>query len=212
MILAISTSTSRGSVALAEAGALLAEETFAQGKGHAEQLLGAIQRLLTRAGGSHVSRVLVDVGPGSFTGIRVGVATAIGLAHGFDVPCRGISSLAAMGIAALRRGSPAAVCVLDAHKSEVFLGACGQSGWIAEPSAIPLSRAQEVARLCADQRATLVGQAAADLLGLQPVRAQDLDLPLAATFAQMTEQLAEHYLVEPAPVYVRQADAMPQIR
>lgn len=92
MILAIDTSTAACSVALFGAGGNVinhAHEVI--GRGHAEQLVPMVHDCIT----DHVpSQILVGIGPGSFTGIRVGIAAAQGLAIGWKVPVHGFSSLA----------------------------------------------------------------------------------------------------------------------
>ena len=72
------------------------------GRGHAERLLPMIEELL---GGRRPTAILVDCGPGSFTGVRVGLAAAHGLAIGWRVPLAGYSSLALIAAAAERERS-----------------------------------------------------------------------------------------------------------
>ena len=96
MLLAIDSATAACSAALIEEGELIDERYELVGRGHAERLLPMIEELL---GGRRPDAILVDCGPGSFTGVRVGLAAAHGLAIGWGIPVCGFSSLAAVAAA-----------------------------------------------------------------------------------------------------------------
>ena len=107
MILAIDTSTAACSAALFDAdGQCLAKHDELIGRGHAERLVPIIEALLD---GRRASHIIVGVGPGSFTGIRVGIAAAHGLAIGWDAELWGMSSLALLAASAGGSGQIAAV-------------------------------------------------------------------------------------------------------
>src|SRR5688572_27384261 len=91
MLLAIDTATPTCSVALIDGDRLISERHELVGRGHAGKLLPMIEGLL---GPRRPRGTLVDCGPGSFTGVRVGLAAAHGLAIGWEVPISGYSSLA----------------------------------------------------------------------------------------------------------------------
>jgi tRNA threonylcarbamoyladenosine biosynthesis protein TsaB len=98
--------------------------------GHATRLLGMAADLLARAqlGWSAVERIAVGVGPGRFTGLRVGLATARGLAQSLDTQLAGVSTLRALGLGAQHSGSAegadrATIAVVDARRGEVFAAA-----------------------------------------------------------------------------------------
>jgi len=119
--LGIDTSTPAGSIGLAEGDSLQGEIHLAAGGHHQERLLRGIDALLDLLGipiGS-VSVIAVALGPGSFTGLRVGIATAKGLALALGVPAYGLSTLAAMALHFRRRGLPIAP-VIDAGRREVY--------------------------------------------------------------------------------------------
>jgi tRNA threonylcarbamoyladenosine biosynthesis protein TsaB len=103
--------------------------------GHATRLLALAAALLARAElrWQDVERVAVGVGPGRFTGLRVGAATARGLAHSLAVGLAGVSSLRALALPALgrREGPPRVLAVIDALRGEVF--AAGFEAQTAEP-------------------------------------------------------------------------------
>lgn len=96
--LALSTSTPHGSVALVEDDRVLAEASHDDLRGHAEHLFGLIDDVFARAHRTRadVRLVACDVGPGSFTGVRVAVASAKGIAVGLGLPLAGVVSLEAM--------------------------------------------------------------------------------------------------------------------
>jgi len=122
-ILALDTASPTGSVALYAQGQLQGEVLLHLKTNHAERLLGAIDQLLHGVGASldEVDALAVVRGPGSFTGLRVGMATAKGLALSLGCPLVGISTLEA-----LAHNLPFAglqVCtLLDARKNEVYAG------------------------------------------------------------------------------------------
>ncbi|WP_293882520.1 tRNA (adenosine(37)-N6)-threonylcarbamoyltransferase complex dimerization subunit type 1 TsaB [Sphingomonas sp.] len=120
-VLVIETATRACSVALLKDGAVVASFTENVGRGHAERLLPLIAAL---PGGGRAAAILVDCGPGSFTGIRVGVAAARGLGLGWGVPVTGYSSLAllAAGHFADCRGSDLSVTVaISAGHGQLFV-------------------------------------------------------------------------------------------
>jgi tRNA threonylcarbamoyladenosine biosynthesis protein TsaB len=113
LVLSFDTATAEASVALLRDGALLGERGT-----RAAALLAAADELLREAGAGprDLDRLVVGIGPGSFTGLRVGLAAARGLALGRELPTAGVSSLAALAAAA-----PGALPVIDARRGEVFV-------------------------------------------------------------------------------------------
>ena len=97
-LLAFETSAKAGSVALLEGSTLLAESYQNTGLTHSQTLLTMAEDLLKSCGKtpSEISAVAAAAGPGSFTGVRIGVAAAKGLAWGLQAPCHGVSTLEAM--------------------------------------------------------------------------------------------------------------------
>jgi len=107
-LLAIDTSGTNALVALGEAdGTLLAERRWVAGYRHGEQLLTQIDGMLTAAGVAlaGLSGIVVGTGPGAFTGLRVGLATAKGLAHGLGLPIAGVPTSEALLLAASLAGA-----------------------------------------------------------------------------------------------------------
>jgi tRNA threonylcarbamoyladenosine biosynthesis protein TsaB len=122
-IVAVDTTTPRGSVALVEDGAARAEVRLLAADSHSRWLLGAIALVVEGLGLAprDVDAWAAATGPGSFTGLRVGISTVQGLALAAARPCVGLSSLDAL--AALARGSaPRIVALVDAFRDEVYSG------------------------------------------------------------------------------------------
>ena len=124
IVLALETATRDGSVALARDGRVIASSRGDGGRPHATRLPGDALALLAPAGLtlSEVDVFAVCLGPGAFTGLRVGIAAAQGLAFATGRPIVGISALDALGVAALDGGAPSAVAGvwMDAARGEVF--------------------------------------------------------------------------------------------
>ena len=101
MIIAIDTATETASVAIAHPdGAIAAELTWRAGRNHTMHVHPTLRHLMTLAGitPQDLTGVVATRGPGSFTGIRIGLATAKGLAQGLDVPIVGVGTLAAAAL------------------------------------------------------------------------------------------------------------------
>ena len=121
LILAFETTAKAGSVALLEDGKLLAESYQNTGLTHSQTLMVMAEDMLKAAGKTmaDVSAAAVAEGPGSFTGVRIGVAAAKGLAWGGELPCYGVSTLEAM--ARTLGAWQGYVCpVMDARRSQVY--------------------------------------------------------------------------------------------
>ena len=120
-VLAVETSTLAGGAALLDGEVVVGEYALDVGATHSERLMGAIDRLLTDAGWTvrDLEGLAVSVGPGSFTGLRIGLSTVKGLALALSIPIVAVPTLVAM--AALLPFAALPVCpVLDARKREVY--------------------------------------------------------------------------------------------
>ena len=118
MILALDTSTTACTAALLERdGTIVASRDELIGRGHAERLVPMIEEMLD----GHVpSKILVGVGPGSFTGLRVGIAAAHGMAIGWSVPLSGMNSLALLAASAPTGEGKVAAALVGGH-GELFV-------------------------------------------------------------------------------------------
>jgi tRNA threonylcarbamoyladenosine biosynthesis protein TsaB len=139
-VLAVDTTTARESVALVESGGVRGEVRLSPADSHSTRLMPGIAFLLQGLGlaPGDVEGYAVAVGPGSFTGLRVGIATVQGLALAADRPCAAISALDAL--AARAAGSAEwIVAVMEAHRGEVFGGLYDAEGRArGEPLAAPM--------------------------------------------------------------------------
>ena len=143
LILAFETSAKAGSVALLEDGRLLGESYCNTGLTHSQTLMTMTEDLLKNCGYApkDVQAVAVAAGPGSFTGVRIGVAAAKGFAWGAELPCYGVSTLEAM---ALQLGihDGYVLPVMDARRSQVY-------------NALFRVRQGEMERICDDRAISL---------------------------------------------------------
>ncbi len=127
LVLAIETGTGCGSVALTrggfQQGRLLAECTCQPEVSHSRRLLGSVEWLLNSTGMDWVDidALAVSIGPGSFTGLRIGLAAAKGIAMATDLPVVGVPTLDALAQFAFF-SDRLICCVLDARKQEVYAG------------------------------------------------------------------------------------------
>jgi tRNA threonylcarbamoyladenosine biosynthesis protein TsaB len=210
-ILGIETSTSQASVALLEGGKLVLSRAHARPKQSAERLLPLIAELLREAGWPRTSldRLGVSVGPGSFTGLRVGIACAQGLALGLDIPLVGVSSLQAMA-RAVPDTLPGVRCAfLDARRGEVFVGAYAPGPRAAEVVA-PLALKAEAARESLATRlvepVVWIGSGLALLAETATFSAVGTEEPRADAVGLLADEL-DPALHPPIPLYIRDAGA-----
>jgi len=141
-LLALDTTTPRGSVALLEDEDVRAERCMTADS-HSQWVASAVADLLAETGwpARELDGFAVAAGPGSFTGLRVGLATVQGLALATGRPCLGVSSLQAMAFPA-RGQSPTIVPLLDAFREEVYFARFDREGRpVGEPGVGSLERA-----------------------------------------------------------------------
>lgn len=147
-ILAFETSAKAASVALTQEGKLLGESYQNTGLTHSQTLMVMAQDLLQQCGVaiSQLDAMAVAKGPGSFTGVRIGVAAAKGLAWGAELPCIGVSTLSAMAVG-LGAWQGYVCPVMDARRSQVYNALfhvdCGKYTRIREDRAISLQELGE---------------------------------------------------------------------
>lgn len=123
--LALDTSTEACSVALALDDQLLALDEVCPQQ-HSKRILPMVQQLLADASISlhQLDGIIFGRGPGSFTGVRIGVSVAQGLAFGADLPVFGVSTLAAMAqAAAIQQNATEVIAAIDARMAEVYIAA-----------------------------------------------------------------------------------------
>ena len=200
MILAFDTSTPACTVALFAAdGSLYASRDEVIGRGHAERLVPLIAEMLD---GHMPSQLLVGVGPGSFTGLRIAIAAAQGLAIGWDVPLHGMSSLALLAITAPGEG-PVAAALAGGH-GELFVQQFNRA---------PFKPAGDMLNLPAGDAAKVidaplvVGTGADALVAARGHGEAQAILPSAARALALPAKLRS---LEAKPLYARAPDARPR--
>lgn len=186
LLLAISTSSPALSIALVAGPKLLARHHELIGRGHAEALVPGIAALLI--GQPRPQAIVVDIGPGSYTGIRIGIAAARALGLAWDVPVHGVSALALVAAAAFA-ANPAlgdVLAVVDAGRGQA-VGAVVQR-------ASPLLPPRVISQL---PSAVATAGAGAALLapGVQPLHDHHPDAGFAG-------QVPPAWLVPPAALYL----------
>jgi tRNA threonylcarbamoyladenosine biosynthesis protein TsaB len=190
VILAIDTTNARGSIALADGDRLLEEMPLEAPDGYSEILFGAIERLLEKHGVSigQIDLFAATSGPGTFTGVRVGLACVKGLAEALGRPVCAVSNLqalASMGSSELR------AAILDARRGEVYAAVYDSAG-------------REVLPECLTSR---------DLLELDPgIEVVAYEGPLAAAVARIAARRfrSSGDVSDPATIeanYIRRSDA-----
>ncbi len=160
MLLAFETSAKAASVALFDGEKLLGESYQNTGLTHSQTLMLMAEDLMKNCGATvgDLTGVAVAAGPGSFTGVRIGVSAAKGLAWGRDLPCWGVSTLEAMALGlGLQEGY--ILPTMDARRAQVytalFYAKNGAVSRVFEDQAIALAKLKE--KLPADQPIFLVG-------------------------------------------------------
>ncbi len=198
MILIIDTATAACSVALIDGEDVVDERHELIGRGHAERLLPMIRELLA---GRRPGAILVECGPGSFTGVRVGVAAAHGLAIGWQVPVAGYSSMSI--IAASAAGGEDVAVALQGGHGELFVQSFGHdplAAWDELRSFPPRDAAAHIAT------PLVLGSGAAALVSERGHGEAREALPRAADAALLPEALRT---LPARPIYGRAPDARP---
>ncbi len=123
--LCIDTATEVGTVAIARNGDVAAAVTWRSSTRHGENLFGRIDAVLNKArvSRSEITLVGVDIGPGRFTSLRVGLGTAKGLAFGLGLPILGFSSLRVLARSPTADGEVARVALMNAYRGDLFAAA-----------------------------------------------------------------------------------------
>ena len=200
MILALDTATRVACVALIGGdGATLAEILDPEVASATRRVLQMIDDVLSSqsAGTNDLTRIVVGRGPGSFTGLRVALATAEALGDALDVPVTGVSTLAALRA----KAPPGAAAVIDARRGEVFVEAAGIAPRAMSPSAL--------GALCP---VVCVGDGAiryrAILEGAGAIVAADDD-PVHVVSGAALVRASRSGGGPPRPLYLREPDAVP---
>ena len=219
LILTIETSTPMERVAVVRDGSVLAELAETVGRGHTEKLLGAVESALSRSsvGLRELDAIAVSIGPGRFSGLRVGLATAKGLAAASGLPVAPVESLAALAESARPYGG--LVCpMLDARRGEVYAALFrlgdGRERTLRDVAVAPAAMIERVQAAAGEREVLFIGGGATACAGDVKAalggsaRFPDADVSTATPLAMATivEELG---LCDPAeaatlePVYLR---------
>jgi tRNA threonylcarbamoyladenosine biosynthesis protein TsaB len=217
-VLAIDTALAACSVAVldTERGAILASESRPMLRGHAEALMPLLERVVTEAemALTDLDRIAVTTGPGSFTGLRVGIAAARGIALATGRPAVGLSTLAAYAAPHMANDNTLPiVAAIDARHAQVYLQVFAPGGRTF--TAPRLASLREAAEAAGQAPACIVGSAAGSVAAAlsaaaQPaVRVDERPAPDVCWVARMGAVAAEGQ-APPKPQYLRAPDAQPQ--
>lgn len=202
MILSIDTCLGASSVAVLDGERVLAARSEPMTRGHQERI-GVLAREAALEAGvafADLDRIGVTVGPGSFTGLRVGLAFAKGLATALSIPCVGVNTLESLAF-----GVPGfAAAVIDARMSQVYLQVFADGVSLMAPDALGLGEAAaRLAELYSGGPATLVGSGApllADALTGATVLTPAAPDPVAVARLALARPAPSH---SPRPLYLR---------
>ena len=193
---------------------ILSRRSERLGRGHAERVMPIIEAVLAEAGASFadIDRIAVTTGPGSFTGIRVGVAAARALALTLDVPAVGIGSLDTLAHdAAKGRSAGTVAAVLDAKRGEVYALVRDVASGTVVFGAATAPLAETADRLRNAPGPLVLTGSAAPLLAASLPEAEIAGSAASPDIADVAALgLRAHTGAPPVPLYVRGADARPQ--
>jgi len=178
-------------------------------RGHQERLAPMVRDLMREAGTAFddLDRIGVTIGPGSFTGLRVGLAFAKGLALALDRPCVGVGTLEALAASLVIDGLK--VVAIDAGRGNLYLQIFERDAPLTAPDILSLDAAgARLVEVCGARDVSLVGPGAALL---QPIAPGATLLDIAAPTPQSVARLAvSASSAPPLPLYLRPPDALPK--
>ena len=209
IVLALDTAGVDCAAAVYDSGSdsVMGEVTETIGRGHAEHLMHVVDEALAKAGValSAIERVVVTVGPGSFTGIRIGVAAARGFALSLNVPAVGVTTLEVMAATARAQNPGKSVlAAIDAKREEIYLQSFAADGNpLDEARAVTIDEARAIAGAF---DGIVTGTAVARLSDAPPAERPDA-FPIAIVARLGAGKPAGE---KPKPLYLRGPDARPQ--
>ena len=216
-VLAIDTALEACAAAVLDTeGNKVASESLPMVRGHAEALMPLIERVMRKAGVSFadLDRIAVTTGPGSFTGLRVGISAARGIALAADKPAYGLTTLAAYAAPLMADDDKATVVTaIDAHHQHVYLQVFGPGG--RSLLAPRIASIPDAISAAAGERVRIVGTGAEMLLAAWPdqqplpMRVENRRAPDIAWVARLAAAATDSP-GPPKPLYLRAPDAQPQ--
>lgn len=219
-ILAIDTALGACSACVLDAGEPepVAIEQTAMERGHAEALMPMIERVMAKVEGgfSSLDRVAVTIGPGSYTGLRVGISAARGIALAAGIPAIGISTLAASAAPFIgREGGRVVAAAVDAKHGQVWFQAMNAQG--KQLVSVRQVNHRDAARAIGAGPVSLVGSAAlavaneAWAIGLDALVVDDAKAP-DVTWVARLGMIADPESAPPRPLYLKAPETTPQDR
>jgi tRNA threonylcarbamoyladenosine biosynthesis protein TsaB len=217
-VLAIDTALDACSAALLDLNTrgIVASETLPMVRGHAEALMPLVARVMDQAAieFTELDRIGVTTGPGSFTGVRVGISAARAIALAAAKPAIGLSTLAAFAAPLIAEDdSTNVVAAIDARHAHVYLQVFGRGGrTLVSPR---IATVRDALRLSVSGPARLVGSGAQMLATAwpketePPLRVDSPGAPEISWVARLGAAAADGY-GPPKPLYLRAPDAQPQ--
>jgi len=196
----------------------LAIEQIAMERGHAEALMPMIERVMGKAEGgfSALDRVAVTIGPGSYTGLRVGISAARAIALAAGIPAIGISTLAASAAPFIgREGGRVVAAAVDARHGQVWFQAMNAQG--KQLVSVRQVNHRDAARAIGAGPVSLVGSAAlavaneAWAIGLDALVVDDAKAP-DVTWVARLGMIADPESAPPRPLYLKAPETTPQDR
>jgi tRNA threonylcarbamoyl adenosine modification protein YeaZ len=199
------------------AGKQLGRSVLDLGKGHAEHLMAVIDEALKQSGTDYagLGAIAVSIGPGSFTGLRVGVSAARGLALALKIPSIGVTTLEALAAEAKAIFPGRAVlAALDAGREEIHAALYDQQSILRHGPAVTtlaqaIAMATDISAVLAGTAATQLAAAAGRAFDIGPLAAT-ADIAVYAELAAAQSAGKGHAGEKPKPLYLRGADAKPQ--
>ena len=207
IVLGLDTANGACSAAVVRDSVALATLSEPMTRGHQERLAPLVREVMALAGVAFadLDRIGATVGPGSFTGLRVGLAFAKGLALALDKPCIGVGSLEAL--AASQPGPGLTAAVIDAKRGQVYLQLFDGGAALMAPDALPVEiAAARIAELWRGGPVRLVGPAATLLAGVAP-EIQVIERAAPDPVAVCALAAAKPADVPARPLYLRAPDA-----
>lgn len=207
LVLALDTALDSCSAAISADGRTLAAQSEVMARGHQERLGPLVRELMASAGVAFpdVERIGVTVGPGSFTGLRVGLAFAKGLGFALGRPVIGIGTLQALAASA---GSGRVAAVVDAKRGQLWTQVfVGREALMAPDALEPDQARARLAELAGGEEILLIGSGAAQVADVLPGARVDTRLsPDPVVLAELTSAAAAPFPT-PRPLYLRAPDA-----
>jgi tRNA threonylcarbamoyladenosine biosynthesis protein TsaB len=200
VLLAFDTATSHVTVALHDGDRVVAEYSASESMRHGEMLAPGIAEVLARAGAisQDVTAVAVGVGPGPFTGLRVGLVTARTMALALEIPVYGVCTLDVLAAEAVDAGLDDFLVATDARRKEVYLAAYADGQRVSGPDVVKPADAATTA-LVVGRGAVLYPEAFPHGSGPEH--------PSAAVLCDVV--VGERFeLLDPEPLYLRRPDTM----